>query len=83
MVKIGLAAGAALVFVDVMKELPATVLLMPFGMETLSVWTYMLAAESLWESAALPALTIVVVGLLPVLLLMRVGRLTTAEGRSA
>lgn len=83
MVKIGLAAGAALVFVDVMKELPATVLLMPFGMETLSVWTYMLAAESLWESAALPALTIVVVGLLPVLLLMRVGRLTTAEERSA
>ena len=80
LVKIGLAAGAALVFVDVMKELPATILLMPFGMETLSVWTYMLAAESLWQSAALPSLTIVLVGIIPVVLLMRIGRMTTAEG---
>jgi iron(III) transport system permease protein len=63
-----------------MKELPATVLLMPFGMETLSVWTYMLAAESLWQSAALPSLTIVLVGVIPVMMLMRVGRMTTAEG---
>ncbi len=80
LVKVGLAAGAALVFVDVMKELPATILLMPFGMETLSVWTYMLAAESLWQSAALPSLTIVLVVIIPVMMLMRVGRMTTAEG---
>jgi iron(III) transport system permease protein len=78
LVKVGMAAGAALVFVDVMKELPATILLAPFGMETLSMWTYMLAAESLWESAALPSLTIVLVGLIPVMLLMRVGRMMTA-----
>ena len=81
LVKVGMAAGAALVFVDVMKELPATILLAPFGMETLSMWTYMLAAESLWESAALPSLTIVLVGLMPVMLLMRVGRMTTAGAR--
>ena len=81
LVKVGMAAGAALVFVDVMKELPATILLAPFGMETLSMWTYMLAAESLWESAALPSLTIVLVGLIPVMLLMRVGRMTTAGAR--
>lgn len=80
LIKVGMAAGAALVFVDVMKELPATILLAPFGMETLSMWTYMLAAESLWESAALPSLTIVVVGLIPVMLLMRVGRMITPEG---
>lgn len=80
LVKVGMAAGAALVFVDVMKELPATILLAPFGMETLSMWTYMLAAESLWESAALPSLTIVIVGLIPVMLLMRVGRMTTSGG---
>ncbi|MCZ6857107.1 MAG: iron ABC transporter permease, partial [Gemmatimonadetes bacterium] len=78
LVKVGMAAGAALVFVDVMKELPATILLAPFGMETLSMWTYMLAAESLWESAALPSLTIVLVGVIPIILLMRVGRRTPA-----
>ncbi len=82
LVKVGMAAGAALVFVDVMKELPATILLAPFGMETLAMWTYLLAAESLWESAALPSLTIVLVGLIPVMLLMRVGRMTTAEPRA-
>ncbi|MCU0498447.1 MAG: iron ABC transporter permease [Anaerolineae bacterium] len=69
----GIAVAMILVFVDVMKELPATILLRPFGMDTLAVWTYMLAAESFWQAAALPAMTILVVGLLPVLILMRVG----------
>jgi iron(III) transport system permease protein len=70
----GLAAGLMLVFVDVMKELPATLLLRPFGMDTLAIWTYMLAAESFWQAAAVPALTIVAVGLIPVALLMRLGK---------
>jgi len=70
----GLAAGAVLVFVDVMKELPATLLLRPFGMDTLALWAYFLAAESFWQAAALPSLTILAAGLLPVVLLMRVGR---------
>jgi iron(III) transport system permease protein len=69
----GMLAGGILVFVDVMKELPATLLLRPFGMDTLGVWAYMLAAESFWQAAAIPALTIVVVGLIPVVLLMRAG----------
>lgn len=69
----GALAGLILVFVDIMKELPATLLLRPFGMDTLGVWAYMLAAESYWQAASIPALTIVVVGLLPVLLLMRSG----------
>ncbi|PJF36880.1 MAG: iron ABC transporter permease [Candidatus Thermofonsia Clade 1 bacterium] len=69
----GMVAAAILVFVDVMKELPATVMLRPFGMDTLAIWTYMAAAESFWEEASLPALTILAVGLIPVWLLMRVG----------
>jgi iron(III) transport system permease protein len=69
----GMAAGALLVFVDVMKELPATLFLRPFGMDTLAIWSYMLAAEAYWQAAALPALTIVGIGLLPVFLLMRLG----------
>jgi len=69
----GMAAGAILVFVDVMKEIPATLLLRPFGMDTLALWTYFLAMEAFWQAAAIPSLTILVVGLLPVLLLMRVG----------
>jgi iron(III) transport system permease protein len=74
----GMVAAAILVFVDVMKELPATVMLRPFGMDTLAIWTYMAAAESFWEEASLPALTILAVGLIPVWFLMRVGN--RAEG---
>ncbi len=73
LVSTGVLAGAILVFVDVMKELPVTLLLRPFGTDTLALWTYYLAAESFWQAAAIPALTILVVGLIPVLLLMRLG----------
>jgi iron(III) transport system permease protein len=69
----GLTTGMILVFVDVMKELPTTILLRPFGMDTLALWSYFLASESFWQAAAIPALSIVVVGLLPVFLLMRLG----------
>ncbi len=69
----GMAAGAILVFVDVMKELPATLLLRPFGMDTLALRTYFLSNEAWWDAASIPALTILVVGLAPVFLLMRVG----------
>ncbi len=73
MMSTGMAAGALLVFVDVMKELPATLMLRPFGMDTLALWAYFLASESFWQAAALPSLTILAVGIVPVLLLMRVG----------
>ncbi len=73
LVRAGLLAGAMLVFVDVMKELPVTLLLRPFGMDTLAIWTYMLAAESFWQAAAIPALIIVLVGVLPIALLVRTG----------
>jgi iron(III) transport system permease protein len=71
LIRTGLASAAILVFVDVMKEMPATLLLRPFGYDTLAIRVWQLTSESLWELAALPALTIVAAGMLPVLVLTR------------
>ncbi|MCB0116481.1 MAG: iron ABC transporter permease [Caldilineaceae bacterium] len=68
----GLLTAALLVFVDVMKELPITLLLRPFGMDTLAIWAYLLASEGFWEAAAVPSLSIVLAGLVPVIVLMRI-----------
>ena len=65
------AAAALLVFVDVMKELPATLVLRPFNSDTLAVVAYQLARDERLGEAALPALTLVLVGLVPVILLSR------------
>ena len=67
----GIATAAMLVAIEAMKELPIVLLLRPFGFDTLSVWVWQLAAESLWESAALPALIIVAVAMVPVAVLSR------------
>ena len=64
-------AAALLVFVDVMKELPATLVLRPFGSDTLAVVAYNLARDERLAEAALPSLAIVAVGLIPVVLLSR------------
>lgn len=64
-----LGAAGLLVFVDSMKELPATLLLRPFNFETLATHVYSFAALEQFEEAALGALAIVVSGLVPVLLL--------------
>ena len=68
-----LAAGL-LVFVDVMKELPATLVLRPFDSDTLAVVAYQLARDERLAEAALPSLAIVLVGLIPVLMLSRAMR---------
>ena len=68
------AAAALLVFVDVMKELPATLVLRPFGSDTLAVVAYNLARDERLAEAALPSLAIVLVGLIPVILLSRAMR---------
>jgi iron(III) transport system permease protein len=62
-------AGSLLVFVDVMKELPMTLLLRPFNFETLSTYVYQFAKDELLEQAALAALMIVAAGLGPVILM--------------
>lgn len=64
-------AAALLVFVDTMKELPATLVLRPFGSDTLAVVAYQFARDERLAEAALPSLAIVAVGLIPVLLLSR------------
>ncbi|GMG87841.1 ABC transporter permease [Biformimicrobium ophioploci] len=70
----GILTALLLVFVDTLKEMPATLLLRPFGWDTLAVRIYELTSEGEWERAALPALTLVLVGLVPVILLMRRSR---------
>ena len=67
----GLLTAVVLVFVETMKEMPATLLLRPFGLNTLAVEIWERTAESMWHEAAVPALTLVTVGLLPVILLIR------------
>lgn len=64
-------AALLLVFVDVMKELPATLVLRPFDSDTLAVVAYQLARDERLAEAALPSLAIVLVGLVPVILLSR------------
>jgi iron(III) transport system permease protein len=64
-----LLTSALLVFVDVMKELPATMIVRPFNFDTLAVRTYQLAADERLAEASTPALAIVAVGILPVILL--------------
>ncbi len=65
----GILGAMLLVFVDVMKELPATLVLRPFNFDTLAVHTYRLAADERLAEAGAPALAIVFVGILPVILL--------------
>ena len=71
MLRQGMATAALLVFVDVMKEMPITLMTRPFGWDTLAVRVFEMTAEGHWERAATPAIGIVLVGLLPVILLIR------------
>jgi iron(III) transport system permease protein len=68
------ATALLLVWVDVMKELPATLLLRPFNTDTLAVMAYQLARDERLGEAALPSIALVLAGLLPVLLLARAQR---------
>lgn len=67
------ATGMLLVIVDVIKELPATLVLRPFDFDTLAVVAYQYAADERLAEAAVPALMIVLVALVPILLLIRQG----------
>ena len=75
-----LAAAALLVFVDCMKELPATLLLRPLNVETLATHVYAEAARGTYEDGAIAALLIIIAGLAPVILLSRVGTRHLSEG---
>jgi iron(III) transport system permease protein len=67
----GLLSAGLLVFVEVMKEMPATLLLRPFGWDTLATRVFEMTSEGQWERAALPAVTLVLAGLIPVVMLVR------------
>ena len=67
----GVFTAVLMVFVDVMKEMPITLMTRPFGWDTLAVRVFEMTSEGMWESAALPSLLIVLAGLLPVILLVR------------
>lgn len=71
LIKSSVLTAALLVFVDVLKELPATLVLRPFNFNTLAVKAYELASDERLQEAALPALLIVLTGLVPVVILTR------------
>ena len=67
----GVLTALILVFVETMKEMPATLLLRPLGLDTLAIAVWERTSESLWADAAAPALAIVAAGLIPVLIVIR------------
>jgi len=69
MIRRGALTGMLVVFVDCLKELPATLILRPFNFETLATQVYQFASDELLEQSALSALVIVLVGIIPVILL--------------
>ncbi|WP_273428770.1 iron ABC transporter permease [Chitinibacter tainanensis] len=71
MLRGGALTAVLMCFVDVMKEMPITLMTRPFGWETLAVRVFEMTSEGMWANAALPSLMIVLTGLLPVILLVR------------
>lgn len=71
LLRVALVSSALLVFVETMKELPATVLLRPLAGDTLATAVWQSTSESLWQAAAPPALAIILVALVPVVVLVR------------
>jgi iron(III) transport system permease protein len=83
LMRTGLLTAALLVFTEVMKELPATMLLRPLGGDTLAIEVWQATSESLFKTAALPALLIVLVGLAPVILMIRLSGRRFSEPQAA
>lgn len=71
LLKKGLLTALILVMVDVVKEMPITLMTLPFGWDTLAVKIYELTSEGEWERAALPGLYLVLVSIIPVVLLIK------------
>ena len=67
----GLFSALLLVFIDVIKEMPITLMTRPFGWDTLAIRIFELSSEGEWERAALPSLCLVLIGLIPVYILSK------------
>ena len=74
LLKKAMITGGLLIFVDTMKELPMSLLLRPFGIDSLAVAVYQYAGEEMLDKAAIPALMIVIFGLLPIIFMNRLVR---------
>lgn len=69
MLRVSLVTAAAFAFVDIMKEMPITLMTRPFGWDTLAIRVFEMTSEGEWERAALPSLAIVIAGIIPIILL--------------
>ena len=78
MLRASLFTAAALAFVDIMKEMPITLMTRPFGWDTLAVRVFEMTAEGEWERAALPSVAIILAGLVPIIFLAGRGENTHA-----
>ncbi len=78
MLKASLFTAAALAFVDIMKEMPITLMTRPFGWDTLAVRVFEMTSEGEWERAALPSVAIILAGLVPIIFLAGRGENTHA-----
>ena len=74
LMKTALLTSVLLVMSDVVKELPATLILRPFNFETLAVSAYTYASEERMLQAAAPAIAIVIIGLIPIIFLSKMIR---------
>lgn len=79
----GILTASILVFVDVMKEMPITLMTRPFGMSTLATKIFELTSEGEWERAALPAIALIFAGLIPVAILTRLSDSGPASRKAA
>jgi len=79
LIRRGMVTGGILVLVEIFKEMPVTLMLRPFGWDTLAVKIYELTSEGEWERAALPAVTLVLAGMIPVAFLTFIGRNKTQD----
>lgn len=77
LIRRGMITGSILVLVEIIKEMPVTLMLRPFGWDTLAVKIFELTSEGEWERAALPALTLIAVGMIPIVLLTLVRKENT------
>ncbi|WKV12620.1 ABC transporter permease [Marivirga harenae] len=80
LIKSALISGGILVFVDILKELPLTLILRPFNFHTLATKAYELASDELIAESATPSLIIIVIGTIPIIILNRLMKTTKADG---
>lgn len=74
LIRRGIITGSILVLVEIIKEMPVTLMLRPFGWDTLAVKIFELTSEGEWERAALPAITLVIAGMIPIISLTFLGK---------